>query len=249
VYGTFCFYGTDTRAEEFSEWDVTLVDLMSRWVSYELQRKQVTTELQRQNERLEEFVGIVSHDLRNPLNVLLSRLELAKETGDAEEFARCFDAVERMETLIDDLLTLSKAGKEIEDIELVALGELAELAWESVPTDSATLQTTATDTVPADASRLKQLFENLFRNAIEHGGADVTVTVGALEHGFYVEDDGSGLPEDDRDEVFESGYTTTTTGTGFGLAIVANIVEAHGWEIRATESASGGARFEITGIE
>jgi PAS domain S-box-containing protein len=249
VYGTFCFYGTDTRAEQFSEWEVTLVDLMSRWVSYELQRKQVTAELQRQNERLEQFAGIISHDLRNPLNVLSGRLELAKETGDAEEFARCFDAVERMEVLIGDLLSLSQAGKAIDTVELVALGEIVESAWESVPTDNATLQTTANLTVPADASRLQQLFENLFRNAIEHGEPAVTVTVGAVEHGFYVEDDGPGLPEDSYGEVFESGYSTTTSGTGFGLAIVADIVKAHGWEIRVAESESGGARFEITGID
>lgn len=249
VYGTFCFYGTDTRAEQFSEWAVTLVDLMSRWISYELQRKQVTAELQRQNERLEQFAGIISHDLRNPLTVLLGRFELAKETGDPEEFARCFDAIERMEALIDDLLTLSKAGKAIDDVELVALGEMAELAWESVPADNATLQITGHDTVSADASRLQQLFENLFRNAIEHGEADVTVSVGALEHGFYVEDDGPGLSEGNGAAVFESGYSTATDGTGFGLAIVADIVEAHGWEIQATESELGGARFEITGVD
>ena len=248
VYGTFCFYGRETRAEEFADWEVTLVDLMSRWVSYELQRQQVTEELQRQNERLEEFAGIISHDLRNPLGILSGRLELAKETGDPAEFAICFDALERMETLIDDLLTLSKAGEAIDDVELVALGELVELAWESVETTDATLEITVHETVPADASRLQQLFENLFRNAVEHGGADVTVTVGALEHGFYVEDDGPGLPEDGREEIFESGYSTTDAGTGFGLAIVADIAEAHGWEITATDGESGGARFEVVGI-
>ena len=248
VYGTFCFYGTDTRAEQFSEWEVTLVELMSNWISYELQRKQVTAELQRQNERLEQFAGIISHDLRSPLTVLSGGLELAKETGDPEEFARCFDAIERMETLLSDLLTLSKAGEAIDEREQVALGDVAEKAWESVPTSDATLQITTHDTVPADASRLRQLFENLFRNAIEHGGEDVTVTTGELAHGFYIEDDGPGIPEDERAAVFESGHSTTTDGTGFGLAIVADIVDAHGWEIRATESDSGGARFEITGL-
>jgi PAS domain S-box-containing protein len=249
VYGTFCFYGTDTRAEQFSAWDVTLLDLMSRWVSYELQRKQVTAELQRQNERLEQFAEIVSHDIRNPLNVLSGRLELVEETGDPEEIARCYDAIERMETLIDDLLTLSKAGSAIDEVELVTLEHVVELAWESVPTDSATLEMTEQGTVPADAPRLQQLFENLFRNAVEHGGADAEITVGLLDHGFYVEDTGPGLPEDGREEIFESGFSTTTDGTGFGLAIVADIVAAHGWEITATESESGGARFEISGLD
>ncbi|PHQ39843.1 two-component system sensor histidine kinase/response regulator [Halorubrum persicum] len=263
VYGTFCFYGTDTRADRFSEWEVTLVDLMSRWVSYELQREQITEKLQRQNDRLEQFASIVSHDLRGPLNVLRGRLELAEETGDPSDLAGCFDAVERMEALIDDVLSLSKAGDAIDDIELIGLRECATLAWDAAPTETASLELAADATVPADASRLQQLLENLFRNSVEHGstgnrtssgdsvehgGEDVTVTVGRLEDGFYVEDDGPGIPESERGDVFDSGYTTTADGTGFGLAIVADIADAHGWTLRVAEAESGGARFELTNV-
>lgn len=101
--------------------------------------------------------------------------------------------------------------------------------------------------IDADPERLQQLFENLFRNALEHGGRDVTVTVGDLPDGtgFFIQDDGVGIPESDREEIFTPGYTTAENGTGFGLAIVGEIVDAHGWTIRATESAEGGARFEI----
>jgi signal transduction histidine kinase len=67
--------------------------------------------------------------------------------------------------------------------------------------------------------------------------------------GFYVADDGTGVPEADRDDVFDSGYSTTQAGTGFGLAIVAEIAEAHGWDIALTESEDGGARFEVTGVD
>ena len=85
---------------------------------------------------------------------------------------------------------------------------------------------------------------------MEHVGDGVTVRVGPLSGGgFYVEDDGPGIPEDERDQVFESGYTTERDGTGFGLNIVREIVEAHGGAISLTESDEGGARFEITGIE
>lgn len=101
----------------------------------------------------------------------------------------------------------------------------------------------------ADRSRLRQLLENLFRNAVEHGGDDVTVTVGELDHGFYVEDDGPGIPEEDREEVFETGYSTSDEGTGLGLCIVKEIIEAHDWEIRVIEGTDGGVRFEITGVE
>lgn len=93
--------------------------------------------------------------------------------------------------------------------------------------------------------------ENLFRNAVEHGGTDVTVQIGELpnKNGLYIEDDGKGIPPDDRDRIFESGYSTADDGTGLGLAIVRRIVEAHGWTLAVTESAEGGTRFEITEIE
>jgi signal transduction histidine kinase len=103
----------------------------------------------------------------------------------------------------------------------------------------------------ADGDRLQQLFENLFRNAIEHCPERVRVGVGTLtdRDGFYVQDDGPGIPADERSAVFESGYTTNEHGTGFGLAIVDDVVAAHGWEIQVTESSAGGARFEITDVE
>jgi signal transduction histidine kinase len=93
------------------------------------------------------------------------------------------------------------------------------------------------------------VFENLMRNAIDHTEQTVTVTVGEFEDGLYLADDGDGIPEDERDDVLTAGYTTTDDGTGFGLSIVSDIVEAHGWEIHLAESAEGGARFEITDVE
>jgi signal transduction histidine kinase len=68
------------------------------------------------------------------------------------------------------------------------------------------------------------------------------------ESGFFVADDGEGIPESDYDAVFQAGYSSTTEGTGFGLKIVRDTVEAHGWEIRVTDSTEGGARSEITEV-
>jgi signal transduction histidine kinase len=96
---------------------------------------------------------------------------------------------------------------------------------------------------------LCQLLENLFRNAVEYGGEKVIVTVGELDDGFYIEDNGPGIPETKRDEVFDAGVSTSQEGTGFGLSIVQKIVEAHSWEIRVIEGTEGGARFDITGVE
>jgi len=79
----------------------------------------------------------------------------------------------------------------------------------------------------------------------------ITVEVGTLEDGtgFYVADDGRGIPENEREDVFESGYSGSGDGTGFGLSITKGISEAHGWDIKVVESSEGGARFEVTGVE
>ncbi|MFB6211929.1 MAG: PAS domain S-box protein [Halobacteriales archaeon] len=209
------------------------------------EQKQREEELIRQNERLEEFTSIVSHDLRNPLAILDSSLELAEQTGNAEDFDRCRRAIDRMDTLIEDLLTLARQGETVGELETVELAEQATKAWQNVATETAMLDTEADIEIQAAPDRLQQLLENLFHNAIEHGGDDVTVTVGRVGDGFYIEDDGRGIPAEDRERVFESGYSTAADGTGFGLAIVKEIVEAHGWSIEATESDEGGARFEL----
>jgi len=203
----------------------------------------------RANERLEEFTNIVSHDLRNPLNVATGRLELAAEECDSDHLDRLRRALDRMETLIDDLLTLAREGEAVSDPQPVDLGAMIDGCWENVETNEAVLAADIDRTVRADRSRLKQLFENLFRNSIEHGGADVAVTVGELDDGFYVEDDGPGIPSGERDEAFKTGYTGRPGGTGFGLSIVEQVVTAHNWQIRITDGSDGGARFEITDVE
>jgi PAS domain S-box-containing protein len=206
-------------------------------------------ELQRQNERLEEFASVVSHDLRNPLNTAQGRLKLAQEECNSEHLDPIERANERMETLIDELLTLARQGDRITEPEPADLPTVVDPCWTTIETGDATLVTAVDRTIRADRSRLKQVFENLFRNAIEHGGRGVTVTVGELDDGFYVEDDGPGIPAGERDDVFQPGYSTSDQGTGFGLSIIKRVVEAHGWEITVAEGSDDGARFEITGVE
>lgn len=209
--------------------------------------------LERQNERLEEFAGIVSHDLKTPLTVINGSIELADKTGEQQHYDRARTAVDRMQTLIEDLLSLARDGKPVDDPESVSLEETVTRVWTTTDTAAASLVVERDGTVLADPGRLDQLFENLVRNAIEHGGSDVTVSVGHTHgengSGFFVADDGAGIPEAERDQVFESGYTTDEDGTGFGLNIVHEIADAHGWTVTATESDAGGARFEITDVE
>jgi signal transduction histidine kinase len=204
-------------------------------------------EIEHQNTRLEQFTGMVSHDLRNPLNIAQGNIDLARETGDSESLETVKTALDRMETLIEDLLALARQGKPIDETQAVSLAEISQSCWEMVDVAEAELVVADDFEFDADPDRLQQLFENLFRNSVEHGGETITISVGAVDDGsgFYVEDDGPGIPPDKQDDVFESGYTTSRNGTGFGLSIVKEIVDAHGWTIRATTGRTGGARFEV----
>ena len=251
-YGTLCFAATTPRDAPFTDTQQTFVRLLSRWVSYELERRRAAERLERERDRLDEFVSVVSHDLRNPLTTARGRLDLLADDCDSDHVEPVERSLSRMETLVDDLLTLAREGSDVEDPSPVDLVATATDAWETADTRRGTLETAVDGgDVLADEERLRQLLENLFRNAAEHGGDDATVTVGSLADGsgFYVADDGPGIPEAEREQVFETGYTTTADGTGFGLNIVGEIVDAHGWEIRVVESEDGGARFEITGVE
>lgn len=200
-------------------------------------------------ERLEEFLSVVSHDLRNPLNVATANLEAAADASADDRLDAALDALERMNLLIEDLLVLTREENAIGDTEPVHLGELIRDCWSHVETAAATLDVDADRTVRADRSRLAQVFENLFRNAVEHGGEDVTIAVGTVSDGIYVEDDGPGVPSDERDRIFDATYSTSENGTGLGLRIVETIVDAHGWEIELAETDRDGTRFEITGVQ
>ncbi|WP_435181609.1 PAS domain S-box protein [Halorussus sp. AFM4] len=218
------------------------------------QRRERKRKLERKNERLREFTSVVSHDLRNPLNVAQGHLELARETGVDRHFEKTESALARMESLIEDLLELARQGQDVSDTESVDLEAAVRRAWANVSTGDATLDV-AGDLVEIEAhgGRLQELFENLFRNSVEHGStsprsdADVTVRVGPLSDavGFYVEDDGRGIPDEEREKVFEHGHTTTDDGSGLGLSIVRSIADAHGWTVSLGESELGGARFEV----
>jgi len=277
------------------------------------EQKAAERRLERQNERLEEFAEVLSHDLRNPLNVAQGRVELLQDRYDDEHLDAAERAHERMAALVEDILYLAREGRSVGPLEPVRLGEVVRACWETIETDKARLAVETERTVEAERGQLRRLLENLLGNAVEHsstspgsqtrqdavehsstsprsqapedvvehsstspgsqtrqdavehssqrphpqtqqdggedGGPAVTVTVGDCDGGFYVADDGPGIDEEIRDRVFEAGYSTAQEGTGFGLRIVAQIADAHGWDVRVAESARGGARFEITGID
>ncbi|PSP27425.1 sensor histidine kinase [Halobacteriales archaeon QH_2_65_14] len=231
---------------------------------------------------VDHVASVVSHDLRNPLDVAKARLRAGRESGDDEHFDHVEQAHNRMERIIQDVLTLARGEDVVEPEEPVDLTRVASEAWESVETNSSTLAVEGTlPTTVADPDRVSRLFENLFRNAVEHGstspdsqarqdavehgstgpnsqahqdavehtGPEVTVTVGDMADGFFVADDGPGIAPEERELVFEPGYTPDEHGTGLGLAIVSRIADLHGWTVNVTTAEEGGARFEITGVD
>jgi len=226
---------------------------VTEWVGFQediTAFKEREAALKRQNDRLDSFAGIVSHDLRNPLNVAQGRVDLAAKArdGDDEHLATAADALDRIETIVDHTLTLAREGESVGDPEAVSLAAVAADSWDTVDTDAAAMEIETDGEVRADPDRLRNLFENLIRNAVEHAGDDITIRVGDLPDGFYVEDDGPGIPEAIRDDLFEPGESGVDGNTGFGLAIVHEIATAHGWDVSVTEAETGGARFEIRGV-
>jgi signal transduction histidine kinase len=241
------------------------------------ERLQHMEQLEDSNERLHRFATVVSHDLRNPLNVARTHVELLETELDHDSIESIGSALERMNQLIDDVLRLAREGRTVDEPETVSLPDLLQRCASTVETERAAIEIATESHVEADPSRLRELFENLFRNAVEHGSTgsqnppesddavehgstssrteaddaveQVTIRVGDLDDGFYVEDNGRGIPEPERESVFEAGYTTAREGTGFGLNIVKAIAEAHGWQVAVTSSDTGGARFEFSGVQ
>jgi signal transduction histidine kinase len=209
--------------------------------------------LERQATQFESFGSVLSHDLATPLNTLSGRLELAREvtTGGEQHFAAAARALERIETLIDDLATAMQQGQLVDDPEPVDLAATVRSCWAllDTETEAATLRIVDSDSMYADEEAVLRLIENLLHNAVDHAGPDVTVRVGTTPDGFYVADDGPGIPPGERADVLEPGYTTTDDGTGFGLASVDHVAMAHGWALEITDSWADGARFEFTDVE
>jgi|GEM_PF-335711 len=258
--GVFVFGATEPKA--FDDTDRRLCAILTSSLDAAVERvrreavlRERTQALADQNDRLDEFASVVAHDLRNPLQVLRGVLDAASADGGGEYVDRGETALDRMEALVEDVLTLAREDDSVQASEQVTLSAVAGDAWDLVDTGTATLSVATDCEFHADRDRIQRLLENLFRNAVEHAAdtdrsdSAVAVTVGGLSDGIYVADDGRGIPPERRATVFESGYSDTVTGTGFGLAIVQRIADAHDWDTSLVESADGGVRIEFTGVE
>ncbi|MEY7848953.1 ATP-binding protein [Natrarchaeobius sp. A-rgal3] len=210
--------------------------------------KRTELELEILRDQFEKFSTNVRHDLKNPLQVAMGHLQLARKSGTDESFDAVLESLERIEEIVTDLESIAKDQSNAPERGANDLADIADSVWNVLYTRNATLE----NEFPASASvytakeTIRPIFENLFKNAVTHGGSDVTVRVGSLEDGFYVEDTGSGIPTSKREAVLESGYTTESDGSGMGLNIVADVCIQRGWRLDVGKSPEGGARFEIT---
>ena len=234
------FAGTTTDGN--SRYIVGIINDVTHW-------KETERTLKNDLDRYEEFASIISHDLQNPLNVAQGRLELARKEVDSEDLESASSALTRIEEIIKESLRLARSGQSIGTVDFVDPVSLAKQSWENIDSIASELIVQRIPDIKAHDERLQHLFENLFSNALGQNEDGLTVRVGPLESGFYVEDNGSGIANEEQDMIFTAGYSTNDHGTGLGLAIVKRIVESHDWEIRVTESEEGGARFEISDVE
>jgi len=215
-------------------------------------------ELERLNDRLERLAGFLSHDLRNPLGIAQGYLDLARETGELDRLDPADEALDRIESLIDDALVMAREPAAIDtDPVSVDIGDLATECWESgdfgEPAEAAELIVEDAGQVRGDEDLLRRAIGNLIGNALDHGGDAPTVRVGVDDRGIYVADDGPGLDvvddtHDQPDELTEFGVSNDD-GTGIGLAIVERVAAAHGWDLDIGESASGGFRATVVGVQ
>ncbi|MFD3552593.1 sensor histidine kinase [Streptomyces goshikiensis] len=242
--------------------------------------------LERSDARQRQFTADASHELRNPLAAVRSRLEVALESPDRESVAAALADTERLQRIAADLLLLARldedgAGAGDGDGGRGGTGggtrtgggtgggaghtrsepvDLALLAAEDVarrPEPRVAVRLEAGAPVPAsgDPARLERALANLVDNALRHARAGVTVRAGADPAGGWalleVTDDGPGIPEADRDRVFERfvrldpDRSRAAGGTGLGLAIAREIARAHGGDVRALASSAGGARLVL----
>jgi len=195
-------------------------------------------------ERLNEFSSLVSHDLRNPLNLAQGYLDLARESEDEEDYEVIQKAHDRMEKIIEELLIITSQPEEVGE-ELFELENVFEEAYYFTGDESSSYEIVENKEIYGDRTGVISMFENLISNSIEHNKEGISIRVGSIENGFYYEDTGQGIDEDKRDKVFEYGHSSSEEGRGIGLSIIKRIIEVNDWKFELKQSEEGGMRLEI----
>jgi two-component system phosphate regulon sensor histidine kinase PhoR len=227
------------------------------------------TPLRRADRIRRDFVANVSHELRTPLTAIRGYVEALLDLVPAEAETRRFLEIiarhsSRMENLVKDLLRLTRleAGQEPLDRVACASAHLFDgVVHELEPLIARRQQQVAIDVAPdaasltGDPAKLHDVLRNLVENAANYAPEGTTITLSARRDGRHValmvEDEGPGIPEADRQRVFERFYrvdkarSRETGGTGLGLSIVKHLVGLHGGDVRVENRFTGGARFVV----
>lgn len=216
---------------------------MARDVTEENEYKR---KLKKKNNKLDKFAKIISHDIRNPTSIAKGNLNLhINNHGSTDELDTTLKSIHRIENILEDVLYITKSNTDELNKQNITLKSIANECWKNLNVKNSELKINTDKIISQNKKLSSRLFENLFKNSIEHSGDNVRITIGGTKNGFYVEDNGTGIPKNKRGKIFNQNYSTSETGEGLGLSIVEHVCDVHGWTISITESKTGGARFEI----
>lgn len=231
-----------TSVGEFDYMEVDLLDSWSNIINEILHRIELQNNLSKEKKRLERTLSFVNHDLVNPLSVAKGYASRCAEEYNDEKIHKIQSSINRMEEIIDNIKHIaSNDDLDEQKIKEVNISDLVSECSSNIDSDNAQINNNIDMFVKADRSKLRHLFENIFKNAIEHSGVSNTkITVGEFENGFYISDNGKGIKQD-TDQIFEFGKSKN--GSGIGLNICRRIANMHGWEIEANND--NGAVFKL----
>jgi signal transduction histidine kinase len=247
--------------------DVRLAEELARRASLALDNARLYEVAQQAIQSRDQVLGVVAHDLRNPLGTVLGQTSLLRRhAAEADPSRKRADSIERaarrMNRLIQDLLDVTRMEGGRLAIEQARVPP-RQIVSESLETQkllaqsaSLSLKPDLQDNLPdvwADRDRLLQILENLVGNAIKFTNAGGRIVVGAASRGrdviFWVKDTGSGMAADDLPHVFDRFWQakeTASRGTGLGLPIAKGLVEAHGGRIWVESALGRGTTFFFT---
>jgi PAS domain S-box-containing protein len=267
LLGTMTFLSA-TPSRDYGPDDVRLAEELAVRAALAIENARLYREARRAVQARDDVLGIVAHDLRNPVNsILMASHMLVRRGSEPERRAQkplhaIGRSALRMNRLINDLLdvTSMEAGRlSIEPTPVSAcqiISDSVEAHRALADSSSLDLRLDAAPSLPdvwADRERLLQVFENLIGNAVKFTEPGGRITVGAApgqgEDVFWVSDTGRGISADDVPHVFDrfwQAHRTGHRGAGLGLPIVKGIVEAHGGRIWVESAPGRGATFAFT---
>jgi PAS domain S-box-containing protein len=199
------------------------------------QQKEAVEMLEKQKAELSDFAHSMSHDLKNILHNMQGFIELVEDENNLSHLSRIHGLIQETISLLDHSVSLADAGQVVEEnLMNVSLDNLvSSIASSSIP-DTIEYSQDRLPVVKADVTKITQVFRNLFDNAVKHGQpSSITVELAEYEGMYHItiSNDGIEIPDRDRVNLFQRGFSTSKTGKGFGLAIAKRIVEAHKWTI------------------